>query len=315
MTIKRKDENHTHHVEQLNYQSPKKLKTDGPSSFELQLQKMEAESHTTVDPVTFWNRPPLPEINPNEDSIIFQQIEIDDYVKIENNNFNSDLGSNKKLEPVIRFFGCTDNGNSVVCHVHGFYHYLYVPAPYNFKESNLQDFKDALNTNNEIKKVEIVLRESIYNFHGNQKSPFIKITVNLPKHLSGVKRKLETGFSFRGYEERAYNTFDSTLNYDLRFMIDRNITGVNWLECPPQKYTIRPKDECNSNCQLEVDIHYEDLISHEPENEWSTIAPLRILSFDIECSGRPGVFPDPKEDSVIQIANVVTIQGNLYLYF
>jgi len=96
-------------------------------------------------------------------------------------------------------------------------------------------------------------------------------------------------------------------------MIDRNITGVNWLECPPKKYTIRPKSECISNCQLEIDIHYEDLISHEPENEWSTIAPLRILSFDIECSGRPGIFPDAKEDSVIQIANVVTIQGILYI--
>ncbi|OUM64108.1 hypothetical protein PIROE2DRAFT_66246 [Piromyces sp. E2] len=270
---------------------------------------MEAESHTTVDPVSFWNRPPLPEINPNEDPIIFQQIEIDDYVKIENNEFNTDLGSNKKLEPVIRFFGCTENGNSVVCHVHGFYHYLYVPAPLNFKECNLQDFKEALNTNNDIKKVEIVLRESIYHFHGNQKTPFIKITINLPKQLPGVKRKLENGIQIRGFGERAFDTFDSTLNYDLRFMIDRNVTGVNWLECPPKKYTIRPKDECNSNCQLEVDIYYEDLISHEAENEWSTIAPLRILSFDIECSGRPGIFPDPKDDSVIQIANVVTIQG------
>jgi DNA polymerase delta subunit 1 len=33
------------------------------------------------------------------------------------------------------------------------------------------------------------------------------------------------------------------------------------------------------------------------------------LSFDIECAGRPGVFPEPSQDSVIQIANVVTVQG------
>ena len=36
---------------------------------------------------------------------------------------------------------------------------------------------------------------------------------------------------------------------------------------------------------------------------------MRILSFDIECAGRKGVFPDPSIDPVIQIANMITIQG------
>lgn len=39
------------------------------------------------------------------------------------------------------------------------------------------------------------------------------------------------------------------------------------------------------------------------------MAPLRILSFDIECSGRKGIFPDAKIDPVIQIANMVSVQG------
>ena len=39
------------------------------------------------------------------------------------------------------------------------------------------------------------------------------------------------------------------------------------------------------------------------------MAPLRILSFDIECAGRKGVFPEANQDPVIQIANVVTRYG------
>lgn len=35
----------------------------------------------------------------------------------------------------------------------------------------------------------------------------------------------------------------------------------------------------------------------------------RILSFDIECAGRKGVFPEPNHDPVIQIANMVMKQG------
>jgi DNA polymerase delta subunit 1 len=51
--------------------------------------------------------------------------------------------------------------------------------------------------------------------------------------------------------------------------------------------------------------------SHAPDGEWSKIAPLRILSFDIECAGRKGIFPEATIDPVIQIANMVTVQGML----
>lgn len=57
-------------------------------------------------------------------------------------------------------------------------------------------------------------------------------------------------------------------------------------------------------------IRWDDFISHAPEDKWSKIAPLRILSFDIECAGRKGIFPEPQIDPVIQIANMVTTQGN-----
>ena len=63
-----------------------------------------------------------------------------------------------------------------------------------------------------------------------------------------------------------------------------------------------------SRCQIEVDVSWEDFISHEPEGEWSTIAPIRILSFDIECAGRKGIFPEPEKDPVIQIANMIIKQ-------
>ncbi|CAK7354808.1 unnamed protein product [Dovyalis caffra] len=39
------------------------------------------------------------------------------------------------------------------------------------------------------------------------------------------------------------------------------------------------------------------------------MAPFRILSFDIECAGRKGHFPEPTHDPVIQVANLVTLQG------
>lgn len=63
-----------------------------------------------------------------------------------------------------------------------------------------------------------------------------------------------------------------------------------------------------SKAQLELDISWEDMISHPAEGEWQKIAPLRILSIDIECAGRKGIFPEADKDSVIQIANMVVVQ-------
>jgi DNA polymerase delta subunit 1 len=89
------------------------------------------------------------------------------------------------------------------------------------------------------------------------------------------------------------------------------IVGMNWIELPAGKYIVRQGAERISNCQIECQISYRDIVSHAPEGEWAKIAPLRVLSFDIECAGRPGIFPEASVDPVIQIANVVTTYGNL----
>lgn len=61
---------------------------------------------------------------------------------------------------------------------------------------------------------------------------------------------------------------------------------------------------------MELDIAYDKLISHAPDGDWSKVSRLRVLSFDIECAGRKGIFPEPDADPVIQIANLISVQGD-----
>lgn len=84
---------------------------------------------------------------------------------------------------------------------------------------------------------------------------------------------------------------------------------MSWVEAPQSKYHMIPHRDRHSNCQIEAYVHYRDLIAHHNDGEWAKMAPLRILSFDIECAGRKGVFPEANQDPVIQIANVVTRYG------
>ena len=84
---------------------------------------------------------------------------------------------------------------------------------------------------------------------------------------------------------------------------------MSWVEAPNAKYRMIPYRDRHSNCQIEAYVHYRDLIAHPNDGEWAKMAPLRVLSFDIECAGRKGVFPEANQDPVIQIANVVTRYG------
>ena len=95
-------------------------------------------------------------------------------------------------------------------------------------------------------------------------------------------------------------------------MVDQKVVGCSWITLPAGTWRQRAKGrnpEPESRCQLEVDVAFDKFITHEPEGEWAKVAPLRILSFDIECAGRKGVFPEATQDPVIQIANMVIRQG------
>ena len=92
-------------------------------------------------------------------------------------------------------------------------------------------------------------------------------------------------------------------------MIDNNILGMQWIQIPAGKYKLRSEQTKKSTCQFEIDVQDFTNIESVPLEHDSTIAPLRILSFDIECCADKGKFPTPECDPVIQIANIVKIHG------
>ena len=54
-------------------------------------------------------------------------------------------GSSVGPGPVARMYGITMEGNSVLCHIHGFVPYFFVPAPPTMKKDECHAFQDALN--------------------------------------------------------------------------------------------------------------------------------------------------------------------------
>ncbi|CAH9062009.1 unnamed protein product [Cuscuta europaea] len=274
------------------------------------------EKHALAERLCKWKRPQLSQAYLSQSqSIIFQQLEID-YVIGE---------SHKELLPkssgpaaIIRIFGVTREGNSVCCHVHGFEPYFYISCPAGMGPDDISRFHQILedrmkeaNRSNRVPKfvhrIEMVHRKSIMYYQQQSSQPFLKIVVALPTMVTTCRGILDRGIQIDGLGMKSFMTYESNVLFALRFMIDCGIVGGNWIEVPVGKYKKSAKNISYS--QLEFGCLYSDLISHKPEGEFSKMAPFRILSFDIECAGRKGHFPEPIHDPVIQVANLVTLQG------
>ncbi|GJN07344.1 hypothetical protein PR202_ga25168 [Eleusine coracana subsp. coracana] len=224
--------------------------------------------------------------------------------------------SHKQLLPnssgpaaILRIFGVTKEGHSICCQVHGFEPYFYISCPPGMGPDDISRFHQTLegrmkesnrssNVPRFVKRVELVQKQTIMHYQPHKSQPFLKIVVALPTMVASCRGILEKGITIEGLGSKCFLTYESNILFALRFMIDCNIVGGNWIEVPAGKHSI-----------LNNTTRYSDLISHAAEGEYSKMAPFRILSFDIECAGRKGHFPEPTHDPVIQIANLVTLQG------
>ena len=120
-------------------------------------------------------------------------------------------------------------------------HYLYVAAPISFQKEDCEGFKAFLEVKlgqNQpaIHTVQMVMRENLFGFQGNQKSPYIKITVIDPKFINRLRTVIEANEAnykglWRGVDSGIL-TFDS-LAYILRFMVDTKVGHLHTGFCYP----------------------------------------------------------------------------------
>jgi DNA polymerase delta subunit 1 len=134
----------------------------------------------------------------------------------------------------------SQTGHSVLLHVTDFLHYLYVAAPISFQKTDCEGFKAYLDHQlaqhqPAIASVQMVLRENLYGFQGNQKSPYLKISVTDSKFIGRLRTTIEEGNAnwkgmWQGVGSGGLLTFDS-LQYVLRFMVDTKVRDPYFVRC------------------------------------------------------------------------------------
>ena len=103
----------------------------------------EEEKEATLPPNNprNWRRPHVPQIDVETMPIAFQWMDIDMYEGEpleENPKIMADLpGSTNKPVPIVRLYGVTEVGNSVLAHIHGFTPYFICTIPRSFDPAHV----------------------------------------------------------------------------------------------------------------------------------------------------------------------------------
>ena len=231
----------------------------------------------------------------------------------------------------VQLFGRSLDGASICALIHGWYPYLYVPAPTGWMDS--QANKDCLIMAIQeglafaLDKEEFYLKRILHQFpnpivginlthatdimgfdSSKEQLQFLKIQVISPLLIAPLRVWLENkkigllphGAPIFVDHPSGTPTFNSNLDPILQFMVDKNLSGCQWCSVPcvpPSSGTTAPI----TRCRYEVVCPMDSLQLFSCE-ERSELGPLRVLSFDLEAAGRRGVFPDPGVDPVIQIS-------------
>lgn len=160
-------------------------------------------------------------------------------------------------------------------------------------------------TTEPVLKVLLVRRESMVG-HEPYLDWFFRITVISPHFVKPCRTILEAG-TFRWFEydpthpeinvkPRAYQVFEANIPFALRYMIDIGQMGCCWVTIPKGRYVrwaCAEKDRA-TYADIEVLCHDTDVVAHSTDDpKWTGHAPVRSMTFDIECDGRDGRFPRP----------------------
>lgn len=186
---------------------------------------------------------------------------------------------------ILHFFGITEFGNSVQQRVHNFFRYSYVPVPDDVSADGL---KRALNRRlpsernrrgsrlEYVVAVDVVTKCSImYYIPGDPGVQFLKIPLLNPIDMNDIAGILRRGsLLVRTLTGIIANlpqllTFESILEYMLRFMNEVGLVGCSWLTMAPKNYSVVSNEEKKSLFQVEVEVEADDLIEHRPEGDGS----------------------------------------------
>ena len=265
--------------------------------------------------------------NIDVDYVVYDELEQADYIKYFDRELPTSMSfSWKSSRTILRIFGSTKEGAAVTAYIHGFYPYFHarledvslgsemtVAAKVVLEKAILKRLKVITDNEIRIHSLKLVRRTGIYRY---QRDPswFVKIELFIPGDTPKIRGLIENkGLLFLKETGLIRRTYESNVEFVVRFMVDANVPGCGWTGFPARKWVRRPRNLCEASNKdtLEIDVDASHVVCRDIEMG-DVLAEYVVLCFDIECKGSGGAFPQPSNpnDSVIHIGNYVKTLGS-----
>ena len=244
--------------------------------------------------------------------------------------------------PILRIHCADKLGSPVLLRVHGYRPYFYAKVPESFQiysedylceqlKLYLEDSLSSTYTKGpKIIRITCDEGQTIMGFHVKKDETgkivprldrFFKITVSMPSLISNCKNILNPWDKYDSeagavipdpngetFIRERLDLFNCEMTLPFQFISEKKAAGQIWFTVPSKTYeqNLHANGKNRTDYQVEIDVHHNALKFHDfNEPEYSSIAPARILSIDIECAGEKGRFPKPETAPVISIAAVL----------
>ena len=243
------------------------------------------------------------DIDPGKDDAIFQALDwyaCDIKRQSLNMSLDQDGGDEKvggddddsSLEYSVKVFGVDAAGRSVGVTIFDYcpFFFLRIDGVDLRHESTFKQVKsriiDELSVKHRciIKDVCLVEKVNLYGFTNFTKEPFLQLTF---PNLRSFKYATYNMKSIRIFsKEHLVHQFESNLEPHLRMLHLLNVQPSGWIKVPATKYRLN-SEHLLSDTTIDLQTSWDSMLPHVS----SSIAPMLIASFDIECTSSHGDFP------------------------
>jgi len=195
----------------------------------------------------------------------------------------------------ITLFGATAEGNSVGVAVTGFEPFFYVEIPDEWDSDTIDEYQEFLLDSLGAKEVgqvrlDLEKHKSFWDFTNNRRFTFLKVRAQSKRlwtKIRNICQDSETCLPIP-YKDQTLRVFEANIDPMLRFFHLRELKPAGWASISEDEY--EDLDESTTTTAFQVTADWESVRPAAPEIQL-TSAPLRVMSWDIECTSSHGDFP------------------------
>lgn len=234
----------------------------------------------------------MPSVTPSDEAVVFQCMSWHwEDMQLEDENGTS----NQKLNIVIKAFGVDMDGKSHSVSVLGFRPYFFVDQ----NHPSINQFSSTVLRSGGDMRIQHVIKKDFWGFQADDTKPVLKVECRSMRAFRIAASEAST---------LGLTVYESNLDPVLRFIHVQNLAPCGWVRIAPHKHapnnTILPTKCCyDIKCDWAavLPLPSDDARSH-------CIAPIKVLSYDIECTSSHGDFP-------VAIKSYAKLASELYAEF